>query len=107
MPQADLHCSPDLDLDAEGLLATIEAIIHRHDDGAGACKGRAYLADAAHHTSVKLTVAMLAKPHRGAQFVAALQDDIWQTLAAELPRPCWLSVDITFSGTGYRTEHLT
>ncbi|WP_415402992.1 hypothetical protein [Tateyamaria sp. SN3-11] len=107
MPHCELSYSSDLDIDVHTILAEIEACILRHDDGSGETKGRAYPAPTFHHTHLKASVSLLPKPHRGAVFVAALQQDIVALIAAHLPRPCWLSVDIGFSGPGYHTEFLT
>jgi len=106
MPHADLFYSSDLEIDAPALLREIEAIILAHDDGAGDTKGRAYPASEFHHTNMKVALSLLPKPHRGAAFIAALQKDIVAAVAAHLPRPCWLSVDVGFSGQGYHTEYL-
>lgn len=106
MPHLQLDYSSDLEIDAGAILAEVEAIILRHDDGAGDTKGRAFPAPVFHHTHLKATVSLLAKPHRGAAFVAALQADMVAALSAHLPRPCWLSVDVVFSGPGYHTEFL-
>ncbi|WP_299692867.1 hypothetical protein [uncultured Tateyamaria sp.] len=89
------------------MLARVEAVILRHDPGAGETKGRAYPASVFHHTHLKVTVSLLSKPHRGAAFVAALQDALRTDLGRDLPRPCWLSIDITFSTPNYHTELLT
>ena len=106
MPHCELSYSNDLDIDARAILAEVEACILRHDDGAGDTKGRAYPARVFHHTNMKATVSLLAKPHRGAAFTAALQKDLVDLIAAHLPRPCWLSVDITYSTSTYHTEFL-
>lgn len=107
MPHCELHYSDDLDIDPAALLAEVEAVILRHDPGAGATKGRAYPAPVFHHTNLKATVALLSKPHRDAAFVAALQTELSAVLGRDLPRPCWLSIDITFSTPNYHTELLT
>jgi len=107
MPHCDLHYSDDLDLDPVALLREVEAVVLRHDPGAGETKGRAYPAAHALHTHMKVTLSLLSKPHRDAAFVAALQKDVRALLAPVLPRPCWLSVDITFSTPNYTTELLT
>ncbi|WP_415920490.1 hypothetical protein [Tateyamaria sp. SN6-1] len=107
MPHCALHYSGDLDIDMAAALAEVEAVILRHDPGAGDTKGRAYPAPVFHHTHLKATVALLSKPHRNAAFVAALQADLVNALGRDLPRPCWLSVDITFSGPCNHTELLT
>ena len=106
MPHADLHYSSDLQIDASAILREIEMIILKHDGDAGVTKGRAYPAEIFNHTHLKLTAALLAKPHRGAAFTAALQADLREAMAAHLPRPCWLSIDIVYSGPGYLTEEL-
>ncbi len=106
MPHLQLNYSSDLDIDVPVILARVEDIILSHDNGSGETKGRAYPAPVFHHTHLKASVSLLPKPHRGAVFVAALQQDIVEELSAMLPRPCWLSVDITFSGPGYHTELL-
>jgi len=106
MPHCDLHYSADLALEVEPLLARIEAAILAQDAEAGATKGRAYPAAVFHHTHLKVTIALLAKPHRDAAFVSALQAALKETLAPGLPRPCWLSIDIVFSTPFYVTEYL-
>ena len=106
MPHCELHYSSDLSIDARAILAEVEAIILSHDAGAGETKGRAYPAPDYLHTNLKATVALLAKPHRDAQFVADLQRDLSAALSAHLPRPCWLSIDITFSTPNYHTVFL-
>ena len=106
MPHCDLHFSSDLDVDATLILSEVEECILSHDDGAGETKGRAYPAPIFHHTHLKATVALLSKPHRNAAFTAALQKDLVNVIGAHLPRPCWLSVDITYSTPTYHTEFL-
>lgn len=107
MPHCELHFSDDLEFDAQAMLAEVEAVILRHDPGAGETKGRAYPATHYRHTHLKATVALLSKPHRDAAFVAALQAELTDVLGRDLPRPCWLSIDITFSTPNYHTELLT
>ena len=107
MPHCDLHYSDDLDIDARALLAQVEAVILRHDPQSGETKGRAYPATTFHHRHLKATVSLLSKPHRDAAFVAALQRDLRDVLGEALPRPCWLSIDVTFSTPNYQTELLT
>ena len=106
MPHCELSYSDDLDIDAKAILVEVEACILRHDDGAGETKGRAYPAPIFKHTNMKATVSLLSKPHRGAAFTAALQKDLVAVIASHLPRPCWLSVDITYSSSTYHTEFL-
>ena len=106
MPHCELHYSSDLDIDVPATLAEVEATILAHDAGAGDTKGRAYPAPHFHHTNFKATLSLLSKPHRDAQFVAALQRDVVTAISAHLPRPCWMSIDITFSTPHYHTEFL-
>ena len=68
MPHAEMKYSSDLELDSAAILAEIEAIILRHDSGAGACKGRAYPTDEYHHSHVTVSVSLLVKPHRDDAF---------------------------------------
>ncbi len=103
MPHADLKYSSDLSLDAAKLLAEVEALIGRHDSGAGACKGRAYPASAYHHTHALLEVAVLRKPHRDAAFMNALLDDLTVLLQSKLPGGCACSVALNFSSDYYYT----
>lgn len=107
MPHATLEYSADLEIDAAAILAQIEATVLAHDAGAGDTKGRAYAVQSFHHTHCKAEVAILVKPHRDAAFVDALKLDLAAAIANHLPRPCWLSVDVVFSGPGYHTEELT
>ncbi|MEP1352938.1 MAG: hypothetical protein ABJX32_00200 [Tateyamaria sp.] len=106
MPHCELHYSDDLDIDVPAILAKVEAIILAHDSEAGDTKGRAYPAGQFHHTNFKATLSLLSKPHRDAQFVAALQRDVVAAISKFLPRPCWMSIDITFSTPNYHTEFL-
>lgn len=106
MPHCELHFSADLDIDVAAILSQVEAIILAHDPGAGETKGRAYPAEQFLHTNFKATLSLLAKPHRDAQFVAALQRNVIAAISAHLPRPCWMSIDITFSTQNYHTEFL-
>ena len=86
MPHCELSYSADLDLDGGEMLRRIEALILRHDADAGDTKGRAYPAGTFHHTHLKATISLLAKPHRGAAFTAALQGDVFDLLSRALPR---------------------
>ncbi|MFL4471198.1 hypothetical protein ACERZ8_15395 [Tateyamaria armeniaca] len=106
MPHCELHYSGDLDIDVPAILSEVEAIILSHDAESGDTKGRAYPAPHFLHTHFKATLSLLAKPHRDAQFVAALQRDVVAAISARLPRPCWMSIDITFSTPNYHTEFL-
>ncbi|WP_299294401.1 hypothetical protein [uncultured Tateyamaria sp.] len=106
MPHCELSYSDDLGIDAKAILSEVEACILRHDDGAGETKGRAYPAPIFHHSHLKASVVLLSKPHRGAAFTAALQQDLVALIAAHLPPKCWLSVDITYSTATYHTEFL-
>ena len=106
MPHAEVKYSSDLTLDTRALLQGIEAIIQRHDAGSGDCKGRAYRAEVSHHTHLIVEISMLAKPHRDLAFIAALRADIADMIRPMLPRPCWLSINIAFSGPTYMTEFL-
>ena len=107
MPHCTLEYSADLQIDARAILQEVEDIVLRHDAGAGATKGRAYPADIFLHTNMKVTVDLLANPHRYPAFMAALQADLVAAIGAHLPRPCWLSVDLVRSGPAYFTEQLT
>lgn len=104
MPHAELKYSSDLDIDTPAMLREIEAIILEHDDGAGACKGRAYPTDLYHHSHIAISVALLRKPHRDAAFLQALLDDLEQRLKARIAQPCAFSLGLTFSGDAYVTN---
>lgn len=104
MPHAELKYSTDLDLPAADILATIEAVIQRHDAGSGECKGRAYPAVVFHHSHVLVEISMLPKAHRDAAFVTALRDDLEAAIKAHLPVPCFFSLNLAFSGSHYVTN---
>ncbi|MEM6373402.1 MAG: hypothetical protein AAF727_11570 [Pseudomonadota bacterium] len=106
MPHCELHFTSDLDIDVPAILHEVEAIILSHDPEAGKTKRRAYPAPQFLHTHFKATLSLLSKPHRDAQFVAGLQRDVVAAISSYLPRPCWMSVDITFSTPHYHTEFL-
>lgn len=38
--------------------------------------------------------------------MSALREDLARYLRAHLPRPCWMSLDVAFSGAHYVTEEL-
>lgn len=103
MPHAELKYSNDITLDAARLLADIEATILQHDAGSGACKGRAYPAEAWNHSHVMLDLAMLAKPHRDKAFsdglIAALETEIKRHLSQK----CYVSIALRFMDGNYFT----
>lgn len=104
MPHAELRYSDDLEIDSGQILADIEQIVLRHDADAGECKGRAYPAEIFHHTHMLVVVSLLAKPHRGAAFVAALTEDLEREVKASLPKGCPFSLDIQFRSQTYITN---
>ena len=106
MPHAELKYSADLELDAPAALRRIEQILQAHDPGSGDCKGRAYPAAASHHTHLILEVSLLPKPHRDAAWFSAVRADLAAYLRSVLPRPCWLSIELSFSSAQYLTERL-
>lgn len=106
MPHAELKYSADLEIDSAALLAGIEAIIQRHDAGSGDCKGRAYPAPVSHHRHMIVEVSLLPKAHRDKAFMDALRQDLAAYLEGEMPRPAWLSLNLSFSGDQYHTEFL-
>lgn len=103
MPQADFRYSPDIQIDAEKLLSDVELLILRHDQGAGACKGRAYRADLAHHSHALLSVMVLNKPHRDNAFMNALLQDLTALLDDYLPSGTERAVSLSFSSGFYST----
>lgn len=103
MPHAELKYSSDLAIDAEAILAEIEAAILEHDDGAGACKGRAYPAAQYHHSHVAASVTLLAKPHRDAAFSNALLADLESRIRARLTVSCAVSVELGYFSPFYST----
>ena len=106
MPHAEIKYSSDLQLDSAAILAAIEAIILRHDSGAGACKGRAYPTSEFHHSHVTVSVSLLVKPHRDAEFSAALLSALEKAVSAMLPRPCEFSFGLQYSTPHYVTRRL-
>lgn len=106
MPHADLKYSSDLEIDAQAVLEGIEAILQKHDPGSGDCKGRAYPAPVSHHRHLIAEISLLPKAHRNEAFMAALREDLAAFLRNTLPRPCWMSLNLSFSGANYVTEVL-
>lgn len=104
MPHAEIKFSSDLDLDTQAMLTEIEALILRHDDGAGACKGRAYPTDLFHHSHVNISVSLLVKPHRDRSFSQALLADLDKTLSEMLPGACEFSLGLQYSTEFYVTR---
>lgn len=103
MPHAELKYSDDLKLDAQAILAQIEAVIQQHDAGSGECKGRAYPASTYHHSHVLVDISMLPKAHRDQTFVSLLMKDLEQTIKAMISSPCFFSLNMGFSGAAYVT----
>ncbi len=106
MPHAELKYSSDLDFDPVALLADIEATILEHDDGSGACKGRAYPAGQFHHTHCLLNVSMLTKAHRDAAFTQRLLKSLDATLRRHVRQSCFLSLGITYTDETYLTSQV-
>lgn len=104
MPHAELKYSDDLSLDTPAMLAEIEAIILRHDAGAGACKGRAYPTAEFHHSHVTIGISLLVKPHRDEVFSAALLKDLDQSIGAMIPTACEYSFGLQYSSPFYVTR---
>lgn len=104
MPHADLKYSDDLNIDAPAILAEIEETILSHDNGSGACKGRAYPAAHYHHTHILIEVSMLSKPHRDATFTDRLITELERRIKARLNQPCAFSLAVRYSSGGYVTN---
>lgn len=104
MPHAEVKYSDDLSLDTPAMLAEIEAIILRHDAGAGACKGRAYPTSEYHHSHVTITVNLLVKPHRDEAFSTALLTDLEQRISAMIPQACEFSFGLQYASPYYVTR---
>ncbi|WP_083100587.1 hypothetical protein [Pseudophaeobacter leonis] len=107
MPHAEIKYSNDLDLDAPAILAEIETIIQRHDAGAGACKGRAYPTGGYHHSHVTVSISLLEKPHRDAEFSNALLAELEQRVSAMILSPCAFSLGLQYSSPFYVTRQHT
>ncbi len=103
MPQADLKYSADLEIDVKGLLAAVERVILSHDQGAGACKGRAFAARASHHAHLLLEVSVLRKPHRDDAFMQALLADLVACVDGALPSGTERAVSLSFASPFYVT----
>lgn len=103
MPHAELKFSSDLTLDAKTILAEIESTIRAFDDSAGTCKGRAYPTDHFHHTHLAVTVSLLDKPHRDAEFCNTLLAKLESCVRAKLTQPCAVSFGLDFLPTYYST----
>lgn len=103
MPHAELKYSADLALDAGAVLRGVEAVIARHDAGAGVCKGRAYPAAVFHHTHCLLTVSVLPKAHRDKAWSDALLALLEAELTAHLPVRCYVSIAVEFTDERYVT----
>ena len=104
MPHAELKYSDDLGLDAGAVLIAIERVLQQHDAGSGECKGRAYPAAIYHHSHCLVEIAMLTKPHRDQAFTDAVIADLERAIKAHIPKPCFFSLDIRYSGAGYITN---
>lgn len=96
MPHAELKFSSDLDIDAEAILEEIDTIIRRHDDGSGACKGRAYPAQRFHRSHCAVRVTLLRKPHRDEAFCTALLEEIESRISKRITQPCAFTVELDF-----------
>jgi hypothetical protein len=107
VPHAEIKYSNDLTIDAAAILAEIEAIIQRHDAGAGACKGRAYPTDAYHHSHVTVSISLLVKPHRDAEFSNALLAELEQRVSVMIRSPCAFSLGLQYSSPFYVTRQHT
>ncbi|MEP2716905.1 hypothetical protein [Pseudophaeobacter sp.] len=107
MPHAEIKYSNDLQIDSAAILQEIEAVIMRHDSGAGACKGRAYPTGEFHHTHVTVSVALLVKAHRDEAFSNALLAELEQRVSALIKSPCAFSLGLQYSSPFYVTRNHT
>jgi hypothetical protein len=107
MPHAELKYSSDLKIDTTAILAEIESTILDHDDGAGACKGRAYRAKKFHHSHIAINVSLLTKEHRGEEFSKALLADLEWRIKSLIEQPCEFSLGLSYSGPYYVTNSHT
>lgn len=103
MHHAEIRYSSDMDLEPTQILARIEAIIQGKDPGSGACKGRAYRADAAHHRHILVEVSLLDKPHRDDAFMSDLCAQLETEIKSHLSGDYAFSLALTFSPKVYVT----
>ena len=104
MPHVELKYSNDLCVDAKAILETIETTINAHDSGAGVCKGRAYPAIEFNHSHVYISIVVLPKSHRDAQFMQALLDELEAVIIPLLPKDCYHSINLAFVEGYYMTN---
>lgn len=104
MPHAELKYSSDLDIDVPAILGLIERTILQHDPASGECKGRAYATDQFHHSHVLLSVMMLERPHRDAEFTARLMQDLEALVKSHIATPCYFSFSLDYNQTAYVTN---
>jgi hypothetical protein len=106
MPHAEIKYSEDLMIDAPAILAEIEQVILRNDDGSGECKGRAYPALQYHHSHMLVSISMLTKAHRDAAFTQKLMADLETAIRAQISQRCFFSLGINYTTESYlTTEH--
>ena len=106
MPQVNLKYSDSIELNVKKLFNDIETVINKRDGTAGACKSRAYPASAYLHEHVFLVVSFLRKPHRDDVFMKSLREKIESVLISYLPRGCYYSIEMSFSGEYYLTAQM-
>ncbi|MFK7880277.1 hypothetical protein [Roseobacter sp.] len=104
MPHAEIKFSSDLSFDAVAVLRVIETTILEHDDGSGACKGRAYPTDLFHHSHCLIAISMLRKPHRDTAFTARLLDALELAIKQQIKEPCYFSLVLDYSPMTYVTN---
>lgn len=108
MPQVEIKYSSDLcDINFEDLFTEIENVINDYDSSAGACKSRAYSAEPYHHTHIYISILMLKKDHRDDDFMTILQKKLIVIVKKYLPRNCYYSLELGFSGKYYFTDEST
>jgi len=94
MPHAEIKYSTDLNFDPTAVLAEIEAVLLKHDNSSGDCKGRGYPTSHYHHSHICISVALLAKPHRDKAFFKTLLSKLETRVKAMIPVPCYVSVEL-------------
>ena len=103
MPHAEIKYSDDLNIDTHSILSAIEAVILKHDAGAGVCKGRAMPIKDWHHTHVLLEVAMLTKPHRDDAFSKTMVTEFEKVIHAHLSQKTYVSISLNYMDDTYVT----
>lgn len=105
MPHIELKYSDDLMINTSEIFDAIENTINDYDASAGVCKSRAYPTNLYKHTHALISIALLKKEHRDAEFSHGLAKRLEKAVKALIQQNCYFSLSLEYSSDYYITGY--